>query len=259
MVLKPSAAVVLAVAVVTGAAVQAQWHGHRTEGIPRHPDGRPNLSAPLPRMADGRPDLSGLWLPLQPYVPNPKGEAIPGEVPFSEWGAAVFRERLESFARDDPSARCITGGVPRVDVIPYPFRIFDAPGRVVILYEIYNVWREIFTDGRALPKDPTPSWMGYSIGSWEGDTFVVRASGFNGKAWLNDDGWPTTELMQVTERFRRKDFGHMEIEITVDDPKAYTRPWAMIVPLAYYADTELMEYACNENNKYLDLLPPVVR
>jgi hypothetical protein len=240
-------------------AAAAQWHGHQTEGIPRLPDGRPNLSAPLPRTPDGRPDLTGLWLPLQPYVPDAKGGPDPGEVPFSAWGAAVFRERLETFARDDPSARCIMGGVPRVDVIPYPFRILTAPGRVVILYEIYNVWREIFVDGRPMPVDPTPSWMGYSVGSWEGDTFVVRATGFNGKAWLNDDGWPTTELMQVTERFRRHDFGHMTLEITIDDPKAYTRPWTMIVPLAFYADTELMEYACTENNKYLKLLPPAGR
>jgi hypothetical protein len=248
-------AIPLLVVVALSAPAAAQWHGHRTEGIPRLPDGRPNLSAPLPRTPDGKPDLAGMWLPLQPYVPNVKGEPRPGEVPFSAWGAAVFKERLDTFGRDDPSGRCISGGVPRVDVIPYPFRIFTLRDRVVVLYEIYNVWREIFTDGRPLPVDPTPSWMGYSVGAWDGDTFVVRASGFNGKAWLNDDGWPTTEQMQVTERFRRRDFGHMDIEITIDDPKAYTRPWTLIVPLAFYADTELMEYACNENNKYPDLLP----
>jgi hypothetical protein len=238
---RSAAATLFVLSLAAGASADAQWHRHRSEGIPRLPDGRPDLGAPAPRTADGRPDLAGLWLPLQPYVANASGGTEPGEVPFSAWGRAVFTERLRTFARDDPSARCVTGGVPRVDLIPYPFRILNAPGRVVILYEIYQVWREIFTDGRALPQDPTPSWMGYSIGAWDGDTFVVRVSGFNGKAWLNDDGWPTTEQMQVTERFRRHDFGHMTIEITIDDPKAYTRPWTMIVPLAYYADTELLE------------------
>ena len=180
---------------------------------------------------------------------NAKGGADPpGQVPFQPWAEAVYRERFDNFGIDDPSAYCIPGGVPRVNLIPYPFRIVNAPGRVVMLYEIYFLWREIFTDGRDLPVDPNPTWMGYSVGRWEADTFVVRSSGFNGKAWLDTEGRPTTDALQVTERFHRRDFGHMDLEMIVTDLKAYTRPWAIRVPLSFYADTEMLEYACAENN-----------
>jgi hypothetical protein len=244
----------LAVAILIGVAsvpAAAQWLNHPTAGIPRLPDGNPDFFAPAPRLPDGRPDISGLWLPNDPYVVNAKGGANPpGEVPFQPWAEKVYKERFDNFGIDDPSAYCIPGGVPRVNLIPYPFRIINAPGRVVILYEIYYLWREIFTDGRALPLDPNPTWMGYSVGRWEEDTFVVRSSGFNGKAWLDTEGRPTTDALQVIERFRRTDFGHMDLEIIVTDPKAYTRPWTIRVPLSFYADTEMLEYACAENNKY---------
>jgi hypothetical protein len=240
-----------------GVSIAAQWLNYPTAGIPRLPNGAPDLSAPAPRLPDGRIDLSGLWVATkEPYVVNKstgrdrESGLEPGRVPFRPWAEALFRKRLESDGRDDPSAHCVTGGVPRVSVIPYPFRILTVPGRVVILYEIYQVWREIFTDGRELPRDPNPSWMGYSIGKWDGNSFVVRSSGFNGKAWLDPEGRPSTTEMEVTERFRRKDFGHMDLEVTIDDPKAYDEPWTVVVPLTYYADTELLEYVCNENNKY---------
>jgi hypothetical protein len=233
----------------------AQWLDHPTPGIPRLPDGRPDLRAPAPRLPDGRPDLSGLWFALQPYIRNDTPGAVGlGEIPFQPWALELYQQRLASGGRDDPSARCIPA-VPRINGTEYPFRIVMAPGRVVILYELYRVWREIFTDGRALPVDPTPTWMGYSVGHWEGDVFVVRSSGFNGKVWLSSDGWPSTDALQVTERFRRRDFGHMELEITIDDPKAYLRPWTAIVPLVFYADTEMMEYVCMENNKFPALVP----
>jgi hypothetical protein len=240
---------------VHAAAVGAQWLDHPTPGIPRRADGTPDLLAPLPRTADGKPDISGLWMPQQPYVRNDENRPEPGQVPFKPWAEAVYQWRLDTFGRDDPNARCIPAGVPRVNLIPYPFRIISVPGRTVILYEIFYMWREVFTDGRALPQDPNPTWMGYSVGAWEGETFVVRSSGFNGKAWLDTDGRPLTDALQVTERFRRQDFGHMDLEITIDDAKAYTRPWTIMVPLTFHADTELLEYVCNENNKYFDLLP----
>ena len=248
---------VLAFAALIGASAavtHAQWN-HRTPGIPRLPDGKPDLAAPTPRMVDGKPDISGLWLPSEPYVQNAGNGSKPGEVPFKPWAEALYKWRLETSGRDDPSAACIPGGIPRINLIPYPFRIMTAPGRVAILYEIYYVWREIFTDGRDLPTDPVPTWMGYSVGSWDGDTFVVRSSGFNGRAWLDSEGRPTTDALKVTERFQRKNFGHMDLEITIDDSKAYTRPWTAMVPLSFYADAELMEYACNENNTYFELLP----
>lgn len=241
----------LLAAVLCGLAAPAaaQWLDHPTPGVPRLPDGRPDLSAPAPRSSDGRPDLSGLWLALQPSVRNETpGAAAPGGIPFRAWALDVYRQRLSSDGRDDPSARCIPA-VPRINGTEYPFRIVAAPGRVLILYELYRVWREIFTDGRALPADPTPTWMGYSIGHWEGDDFVVRSSGFNGKVWLSSDGWPSTDALQVTERFRRRDFGHMDLEITIDDPKAYSGPWTVVVPLVFYADSDMLEYICTENNK----------
>jgi hypothetical protein len=233
----------------------AQW-SYPTPGIPRLPDGKPDLNAPAPRTADGKPDISGLWMPSGPYVENVAGTAGPGDIPFQPWAAELYRQRLlDTLGRDDPSARCIPAGVPRANLIAYPFRIIPAAGRVVIIYEIFSMWREIFTDGRELPEDPTPTWMGYSTGHWEGSEFVVRSSGFNGKAWVDTEGRPTTDALHVTERFLRKDFGRMELKIIVDDPKAYTRPWSIMVPLTYYADFELMEYACNENNRYSELLP----
>jgi len=235
-----------------------QWLDYPTANIPRLPDGRPNLSAPAPRLPDGKVDISGLWVAtIEPYVLNTSSERgrsesglEPGKVPFKPWAETLFRKRLQSDGRDDPSAHCVTGGVPRVSVIPYPFRVITIPGKVVVLYEIYQVWREIFTDGRELPDDPNPTWMGYSIGRWDGNTFVVRSSGFNGKAWLDPEGRPSTAAMEVTERFRRRDFGHMDLEVTIDDPKAYDDPWTVMVPLTYYADTELLEDVFNENNKY---------
>ncbi len=246
--------VVLAACGYAPVIVSAQWPSFPSVGIPRHPDGGPDYYAKTPRTADGKPDISGLWLPATPYVLNPNGRP-PGDVPFQPWAEALVKERAENSWRDDPSAACIAGGVPRVDLIPYPFRIVNAPGRMIILYEIYHEFREIFTDGRPLPTDVVPTWMGYSIGAWEGDAFVVRSSGFNGRAWIDTDGRPTTDAMNVIERFVRKDVGHMELEVTIDDPKAYTRPWTILVPLSLLPDTELIEYVCAENNRYFELLP----
>ena len=164
-----------------------------------------------------------------------------------------WNENHDTNSKDDPTANCIVGGVPRSDLVPYPFKILQVPGMVVILYEAVHSYRQIFTDGRELPKDPNPTWFGYSIGRWDGDMFVVETSGFNDKGWLDNAGRPATELLHVTERFRRKDFGHMDIEITIDDPKAYTKPWTVTLPLTFRADDELIEYICNENNKYFGL------
>ena len=246
-----AAAVLLAL--VATAELPAQWLTHPTAGIPRLADGTPDLSAPAPRRPDGKPDISGLWLPQQPVVVGAGAE--PGVVPFKPWAEELWKWRSADFGREDPAAYCVVGGVPRVNLIPYPFRIVTAADRVVILYEIFYTWREILTDGRAWPTDPNPTWMGYSVGEWLDDAFVVRTTGFNGKSWLDSEGRPTTDALHVTERFRRRDFGHMDLEITIDDPKAYTAPWTINVPLVFQADTEMLEYVCNENNKYRELLP----
>jgi hypothetical protein len=252
--MRPSTRLLAAlVTVLCATTVSAQWLNHPTPGIPRLDDGTPDLHAPVPRTPDGKPDISGLWMPQQPFVVGSGPE--PGVVPFKPWAEELWKWRFDTFGRDDPAAYCIVGGVPRVNLIPYPFRIISVPGRVVVLYEIFFAWREIMTDGRSLPIDPTPTWMGYSVGQWEADAFVVRSSGYNGRAWLDTDGRPTSDALKVTERFRRKDFGHMDLEITVDDVKTYTAPWTIMVPLTFQADTELLEYVCNENNKYQELLP----
>ena len=230
----------------------SQWR-NPTAGIPRTPDGKPNLAAPAPRTADGKPDLSGLWKPGAGYVGNIAKDLKPEDVPFQPWSEALYNQRRATNSKDDPTAACIVGGVPRSDLVPYPFKILTVPGMVVILYEAVHSYRQIFTDGRDFPKDPTPTWFGYSIGHWEGNAFVVQTTGFNDKGWLDNNGHPATESLRVTERFQRKDFGHMDVQITIDDAKAYTKPWTVVLPLTFQADDELMEYICDENNKYFGL------
>jgi hypothetical protein len=234
----------------------AQWLTYPTAGIPRTPDGKPDLSAPVPRSADGKPVLAGLWRPAPggPGVGN-IARNLKEPVPFQPWAEALFKERQANNSRDDPTAKCIVGGVPRSDLVGYPYRILEVPGMVVILYEAVHAYRQIFTDGRELPKDPNPAWFGYSVGRWEGDVLVVQTAGFNDNVWLDNGGRPATAALRVTERFIRKDFGKMDIEITIDDPKTYTKPWTVTQPLAFQADTELLEYICNENNKYFEIIP----
>jgi len=246
--------IVIAALFLMTASPAAQWLNYPTAGIPRTPDGKPNLSAPAPRTADGKPDLSGLWRPVKILIGDIATDLKPGEVPFQPWAAALYKHRRETHSKDDPTARCIVGGVPRSDLVPYPFKVLQVPGMVVILYEAVHSYRQIFMDGRELPKDPNPNWFGYSVGRWEGDAFVVETAGFNDNVWLDNFGHPGTERLRVIERFRRTDFGHMDIQITIDDPKAYTKPWTVTLPLALQPDTELLEYICNENNKYLELV-----
>jgi hypothetical protein len=239
---------VVAALVVTAAPASAQWLNHPTPGLPRLPNGRPNLSAPAPRTAEGRPDVSGLWRPTGGYIVD-LAQDLP-EAPMQPWAAELFRSRRATLSKDDPTGlRCIPGGVPRANAVPYPFKIVNTPGLVIVLYEAVQSFRQIFTDGRALPVEPSPSWMGYSIGRWEGDALVVESNGFNNEGWLDNDGHPNTEQLRVTERFRRRDVGHMDIEVTIDDPGAYTRPWTVTVPLVLSADDEIIEYICGENNR----------
>jgi len=247
-----SFAMILALFVMSASSAP-QWHRYPTAGIPRLPDGKPNLAAPAPRTADGKPDISGLWLPGGGYVGNIARDLKPEDVPFQPWAAELLKERRANNAKEDPTALCIVGGVPRNNLVPYPFKILQLPNEVVILYEAVHSYRQIFTDGRALPIDPNPAWLGYSIGRWEGNEFVVQTTGFNNNVWLDNAGRPATDALKVTERFRRKDFGHMDIHITIDDPKAYTKPWSMTLPLTLQGDSELLEYICNENNRYFGL------
>lgn len=232
----------------------AQWLKYPTAGIPRLPDGRADLNAPAPRQPNGRPDLSGLWQPPGGYVADIARDLGPDGVPYQPWAEALYKQRRETLSKDDPTGWCVPGGVPRSDAVPYPFRILHTPEGLVILYEAVHHFRQIFTDGRALPKNPNPAWLGYSVGRWDGDALVVETTGFVENSWLDNFGKPGTEALKVTERFERRDFGHMALDVTIDDPKAYTRPWSVTMQLTYLPDTELLEYICAENNKDLEHL-----
>jgi len=188
--------------------------------------------------------LSGVWLPsadLEPDVP-----------PLQEWAAKVAKEHA-SRPGDDPRAQCLPTGVVRTNALDLAKFVHTPNLLLIVLEGSVPGMRQVFLDGRRHPADPNPTWLGDSIGTWDHDTLVVDTIGFNDKGWLDNAGHPNTARLRVTERFRRKDFGHMDIQITIDDPKAYTRPWDVTLPLTFQADDELIEYICNENNKYFGL------
>jgi hypothetical protein len=227
----------------------AQWFVYPTPGTPRTPDGKPNLTAPVPKTPDGKSDLSGIWTtPSGRWLNNLAADGV--EVPFKPWALALFKERQANNGKGRPSERCISHGVSDFDALPTPTKIIQTPAVTVILFEAYNHYRQIFTDGRPLPVEPQPAWLGYSVGKWDGNTLVVDTNGLNDQTWLDDGGYPHSEALKVTERFTRRDFGHMNIQITIDDPEAYTRPWTVTIPKELMPDTELIEWMC-ENEKDL--------
>jgi hypothetical protein len=205
-------------------------------------------TGPVPRTTDGRPDLSGAWEP-NAFQQNLNIAFGGVQVPFQPWAEKVFNERRATNGRDDPEGYCMPPGVPRTETTPYPWRVIQTADRVIIIYEGgAHVWREIFTDGRPHDAGVEQTWLGDSIGKWDGDTLVVDTIGFNDRSWLDAAGHPHTDALHVIERYRRLDLGHMEIEITIDDPKAYTKPWTVKThPQLLHG--ELMEYICQENNK----------
>ncbi len=234
-----------------------QWTKLPTAKLPRTADGKVNLSAPAPRRADGKPDLSGIWEPeANKYVRNIAADLKPEDVPFQPWAKAVFEQRADgSHSKEDPDANCLPQGVPKIDAAPAPWKIVQNAGSMVIIYEAFTLWRQVFMDGRERERELNPSWLGYSVGKWDGDTLVVDTRGFNGKLWLDQLGRPSTDALHVIERFHRKDYGHLDLQITIDDPKAYTRPWTVTEPVHLLPETELLEFICNENNRDLGHLP----
>lgn len=236
--------VVSSLAVLASVApVHAQWIDHPTPGIPRTADGKPNLAAPVPRTADGKLDLSGIWMASGlGYATNITNvEMLP-------WAQKVYQVRTATYGHEDPAVGCLPEG-PRAGISGLePFRIVQTPYVSFFMYETSPV-RQVFSDGRAMPPDPTPSWMGYSIARWDGDTFVVDTTGFNDRTWLDFTGHPHSEALHVTERFRRTDFGHMQLAITYEDPKTYTKPWTINVAVSLFPDTDLLENVCLENEK----------
>ena len=228
-----------------GVTLSAQWLKIKTPGIPRKADGKPDLTAAAPRTPDGKPDLSGLWAPQgNTYIANLTGELKPNEI--LPWAQAVYKQRLEALDKDTPATLCLPGGP--TEILGGQYRIIQASNVTGILYG-GGAYRQIFTDGRDLPKDPNPTWWGYSVGHWEGDTLVVESSGFNDRSWLDFGGHPHTEDLRVTERFQRKDFGHMQLQFTLTDPKTFTKPVTITLNVNFVPDTEMLEYVCNENEK----------
>jgi hypothetical protein len=239
---------VLGLAALLSGPIAAQWLNYPTKGIPHTADGKPILTGPTPRRPDGKPDLTGVWIGVPKYMINIAADLKPEEVPFQPWAAAEYKRRRDTESKDDPSSLCLPLNIVQKQTITSPFKLVDVPGReeVIMLYEGAR-HREIFMDGRPLPTDPDPAWSGYSIGHWEGDELVVDSAGFNGKAWLDINGHPSTDALRLTERYRRIDFSHMSLDITIDDPKAYTRPWKVHESPHLVPDTELLEAVCENN------------
>ena len=244
-------------------ALSAQWPSRPTPGVPRKADGTPNLEAPTPRTADSKPDFSGLW-ELEKNRPCPPGGCDDMEIsqefinlgwnmkeglPYQPWAAALVKQRRAQFGKDDPWSHCQPHGVIKFMINPFFRKFLQMPGLVVILSERDVNFRQIFLDGRSLPTDAAPTPYGYSVGKWDGDTLVVETIGFPEGQWLDRVGSPITEAGKITERYRRINYGTMEIEITVDDPKAYTRPWTAKVKQFIRPDSEMIDYFCMQNEK----------
>src|SRR6476469_7424929 len=241
--------------------VSAQWLNYPTAGVPRTADGQPNLSAPAPRTAEGRPDLSGMWGWDTPAKCGARcndfqlarefmniAASRPGALPYQPGVADLVRQRTAA-QDEDPNVHCMPRGAPRIWTDDYYKRIIQTPERLIILTERNMQYRQIFTDGRPLPQDPNPTWNGNSTGHWDGDTLVVETTGFRDDLWLDASGNPLTEEGKMTERIRRPNFGSLEIEITINDLKAYTAPWTVKLTEPLVLDSELIVYYCLENER----------
>jgi hypothetical protein len=253
--------------------IAAQWLNYPTAGIPRTPDGKPNLSAPTPRTSDGKPDLSGLWemerkelggepgntIGLGDELVNREmviiGSRLQGDLPYQPWAAQLVKTRggLDGTERQlqDPLTNGLPVGPVRLHTYAALRKIIQIPGLVVILNELGASYRQIFTDGRPLPTDPNPTWNGYSTGRWDGDALRVQTNGLRDGTWLDFVGNPLTESAKITERFRRLNFGQLQIEITIDDPKAYTKPWTVTLNQVIRLNTDLLDKIMHENEKDL--------
>jgi hypothetical protein len=267
----------------------AQWVKYPTAGVPRKADGRVDMSAPAPRLPDGKPDFSGIWTTGDPNVrkkegtpspldpPAPKnaqsakeedlpgdptkitnsrqmsniGVDLPGGLPYQPWLAAIVKERTANEAKDDPHIKCLPDNFLRAYGLPHLLKFVHKPGLLVMLNEMNAGYRQVFTDARPLPEDPNPTWQGYSSGKWSGDSLIIDTIGLRDDTWIDWNGSVLTEAAKVREQIRRPDYGHIEIEVTVDDPKAYTKPWTVKLKERIVVDTELIDEICLENERSL--------
>ena len=255
----------------------AQWVNYPSRGTPRTRDGKPNLSAPAPRASNGKPDLSGVWQ-VEPtpfdemtrlfgdvlsafsvpgddartfskYTVNIFADYKPEEEPLRPQAAELFQQRAPTIGKDVPTSHCLPGGIPFGALLPIPFKVIQTPGLIAMLFEGDGTIRQIYTDGRKPPADPQPLWLGYSVGKWDGDTLVVDTVGFNDKSWLDGLGHPHSEALHVVERFRRRDFGHLDVAVTFNDPKMYTKPFGVKFTELLLPDSDILESYCAENEK----------
>jgi hypothetical protein len=254
-------------ACLAGAPAAAQWVGYATAGVPRKADGTVDMTAPTPRLADGKPDLSGIWIsdrtePGQPTISDasslPSGRYMQnmgvdfeGGLPYQAWQLPIVKERTENLAVDDPHIRCLPDFFLRAYGLPHMLKFVHTPGLLVMLNEMNAGYRQVFTDARALPDEPAPSWQGYSSARWEGDTLVVDTIGVRDDTWIDWNGSVVTEEAKIREEIRRVDFGHLEIKATVDDPKAYTQPWTVTLRQRIVVDAELIDEVCLENEQFV--------
>jgi len=266
------AAVVFSVFVLTSSAhVVGQWVTYPTANVPRLADGQPDLKARPPRQPDGKPDFIGFWQPdrqrectpdlaskvrlTQPCKPGervtvPNGPAsVPGGLPLQPWAAEIAKKRTADLSKDDPHPRCQPDNYPRVYWLPHFTKMFFVPGELLMLNEWNAQFRQIYTDGRPFPDDPHPIYSGYSIGKWEGDTFVITTKGFRDDQWLDTAGNPITDAATMTERITRPNFGTLNLAITIDDPKAYTKPFTIDINMKIMIDTQMIEEFCLENER----------
>ena len=229
-----------------------QWFELPTAGLPRTADGKPDLTAPAPKLPDGTPDLSGMWhRTVGRYYNNVAADLTSADV--LPWAEALYQQRKLDFGKDSMEVRCLPLG-PVATTTPYAdIKFIQMPSLIVLLLDDLT-YRQVHLDGRELPTDPNPSWMGYSVGRWEGDTLVVETSGFTDRSWLDYEGHPHTEALRIVERYRRRDVGHLDVEVTFEDPGAYSKPWTVPVPLELFPDTELLEFVCKENEKSTALM-----
>jgi hypothetical protein len=255
--------------------VFAQWPSYPTPGVPKTADGKPNLTGPAPKTADGKPDLTGIWqnnrtvggtVAARSSATPPStnedlltiarrspfwnlGSQFKDGLPFQPWAAELHKQRVANNSKDNPDAHCLPMGLMQFHYHGEPRKMIQTPQVIVILYEANAGIRQIFTDGRPLPKDADPWWYGYSTGHWEGDTLVVETAGFRDLGWLDVEGSPLSDAAHIIERFHRPDFGHLDIEVTIDDPKAYTKPWTVNVHQHILLDTDIIEFVCQENEQ----------
>src|SRR5262245_17788710 len=245
---------------------RAQWLNYPTPGIPRLANGAPDLKAPAPRTRDGKPDFSGMWfanVPSRDYCKEKDciqeermareqinlGIKLKDGLPYTEWSKEQMKIRRANGGREDPHSYCMPPNFPRAWTLPQHTRIVQTPGMMVVLHEFNGAYREVYLDGRPLPVNPNPTWNGYSTGHWEGDTLVIETNGIRDDMWLDIQGSPITESARVTERLKRLNLGLMQIEIGVNDPKAYTRPWSVTIEMALIVDTQMLEEICLDNEK----------